>query len=190
MVAFTESERLVGEAAKNQCASNASNTVFGVKRLIGRKFDDPSVQQDTKLWPFKVIRGPANAPQIEVVYKGEKKVFAPEEISAQVLVKMKQIAEAYLGVPVRDAVITCPGNHQELAIQTLHLVVGRCYLLLVTCCLSFSLSILIHLFIWSLLLVTGYLLLVIFPINSHSFVHLVIVTCYLLVVACHFPYKF
>ena len=96
-VAFTESERLVGDAAKNQAAMNPTNTVFDAKRLIGRKFTDPAAQSDMKHWPFKVISGPAQKPMIEVVFKGETKQFASEEISSMVLIKMKEIAEAYLG---------------------------------------------------------------------------------------------
>ena len=88
MVAFTDDgERLVGDAAKNQAAMNPINTVFDAKRLIGRKFEDPIVQADMKLWPFKVIKGVASKPMIEVDYKGERKQFAAEEISAMVLQK-------------------------------------------------------------------------------------------------------
>jgi len=112
-VAFTDSERLVGEAAKNQAAMNPQNTLFGIKRLIGRRFDDPTVQSDMKLWPFKVIRGRNDKPMIEVSYKGEKKSFMPEEISAQVLVKMKETAEAYLGTEVKNAVVTVPAYFND-----------------------------------------------------------------------------
>ena len=94
-VAFTDTERLIGDAAKNQVAMNPTNTVFDAKRLIGRKFDDPSVQSDMKHWPFTLKAGPDGKPLIEVEYKGEKKTFSPEEISSMVLSKMKQIAEAY-----------------------------------------------------------------------------------------------
>lgn len=104
-VAFTDTERLVGDAAKNQVAMNPSNTVFDAKRLIGRKFDDPDVQNDIKHWPFKVVdRG--NKPMIQVEYKGEEKVFAPEEISAMVVRKMKDVAEGYLGHEVTQMVVT------------------------------------------------------------------------------------
>ena len=99
-VAFTDTERLIGDAAKNQVAMNPTNTVFDAKRLIGRKFDDPSVQSDMKHWPFTLKAGPDGKPLIEVEYKGEKKTFSPEEISSMVLSKMKQIAEAYLGKEV------------------------------------------------------------------------------------------
>jgi len=112
-VAFTDSERLVGEAAKNQAAMNPTNTLFGIKRLIGRKFDDPTVQSDMKLWPFTVKRGPSDKPIIEVSYKGEKKTFMPEEISAQVLVKMKETAEAFLGGTVKNAVVTVPAYFND-----------------------------------------------------------------------------
>ena len=95
-VAFTDSERLIGDAAKNQVAMNPNNTVFDAKRLIGRRFDDSSVQSDMKFWPFKVINENGK-PKIQVEYKGEVKTFYPEEISSMVLLKMKETAEAYLG---------------------------------------------------------------------------------------------
>ena len=85
-VAFTDSERLIGDAAKNQTAKNPSNTVFDAKRLIGRKFADPIVQKDCKLWPFKVEAGPDDKPIIVVKYKGETKKFHAEEISSMVLI--------------------------------------------------------------------------------------------------------
>ncbi|KAL3521083.1 hypothetical protein ACH5RR_019232 [Cinchona calisaya] len=112
-VAFTETERLIGDGAKNQVDSNPINTVFGAKRLIGRKFVDPSVQSDMKHWPFKVIAGPGNKPMIVVTYKGEEKQFATEEISAMVLAKMKGIGEAYLGSTVKNAVITVPAYFND-----------------------------------------------------------------------------
>nr|AGF34717.1 heat shock protein 70 [Cotesia vestalis] len=111
-VAFTDTERLIGDAAKNQVAMNPSNTVFDAKRLIGRKFDDPKVQSDMKHWPFKVI-SEAGKPKIQVEFKGEVKRFNPEEISSMVLVKMKETAEAYLGQKVRDAVITVPAYFND-----------------------------------------------------------------------------
>uniref|UniRef100_A0A673YV78 Heat shock cognate 70 n=1 Tax=Salmo trutta TaxID=8032 RepID=A0A673YV78_SALTR len=95
-VAFTDSERLIGDAAKNQVAMNPCNTVFDAKRLIGRRFEDTVVQSDMKHWPFNVISD-SGRPKVEVEYKGETKSFYPEEISSMVLVKMKEIAEAYLG---------------------------------------------------------------------------------------------
>ena len=97
-VAFNETERLIGDAAKNQVAMNAFNTVFDAKRLIGRKFTDSAVQSDMKHWPFKVTSGVGGKPTIHVQYRGEEKTFAAEEISSMVLIKMKEIAEAYLGV--------------------------------------------------------------------------------------------
>jgi len=114
-VAFTDTERLIGDAAKNQCARNPENTVFDAKRLIGRKFNDTVVQQDMKLWPFKVISGPGEKPKIEVDYQSEKKQFHPEEISSMVLTKMKETAEAYLGGPgtVDRAVVTVPAYFND-----------------------------------------------------------------------------
>jgi L1 cell adhesion molecule like protein len=112
-VAFTDSERLIGDAAKTQAASNPKNTIFDAKRLIGRKFTDSTVQSDMKHMPFRVLSGPAEKPQIEVDYKGERTTFQPEEISAMVLTKMKQTAEAYLGGEVKDAVITVPAYFND-----------------------------------------------------------------------------
>ncbi|XP_030264351.1 heat shock 70 kDa protein 1 [Sparus aurata] len=111
-VAFTDTERLIGDAAKNQVALNPSNTVFDAKRLIGRKMDDQVVQADMKHWPFKVV-GDGGKPKIQVEYKGEDKTFYPEEISSMVLVKMKEIAEAYLGQQVSNAVITVPAYFND-----------------------------------------------------------------------------
>ncbi|KAF4655282.1 70-kilodalton heat shock protein, partial [Perkinsus olseni] len=112
-VAFTDTERFVGEAAKNQVARNPENTVFDAKRLIGRKFDDPVVQRDMKLWPFKVLGGSDDKPIIEVHYKGEVKQFHAEEISSMVLTKMKETAEAFLGGQVSDAVVTVPAYFND-----------------------------------------------------------------------------
>nr|AKA95377.1 heat shock protein 70 [Bryum argenteum] len=112
-VAFTDTERLIGDAAKNQVAMNPINTVFDAKRLIGRRFDDTTVQSDMKLWPFKVTAGPGNKPVINVTYKGEAKQFAPEEISSMVLVKMRETAEAFLGKTVKNAVITVPAYFND-----------------------------------------------------------------------------
>jgi len=112
-VAFNETERLIGDAAKNQVAMNANNTVFDAKRLIGRKFSEPAVQGDMKHWPFTVIDGAAGKPTIQVSYKGEVKQFAPEEISSMVLMKMKEISEAYLGREVKNAVITVPAYFND-----------------------------------------------------------------------------
>ncbi|KAB1997030.1 hypothetical protein CXB51_036134 [Gossypium anomalum] len=112
-VAFTDTERLIGDAAKNQVAMNPQNTVFDAKRLIGRRFSDPAVQADMKHWPFKVVAGPGDKPMIVVNYKGEEKQFAPEEISSMVLVKMKEVAEAYMGQTVKNAVITVPAYFND-----------------------------------------------------------------------------
>jgi len=106
-VAFTDTERLIGDAAKNQVAMNPNNTIFDAKRLIGRKYDEPTVQSDMKHWPFKVIND-STKPKLQVEFKGDTKTFSPEEISSMVLVKMKEIAEAHLGSKVKDAVITVP----------------------------------------------------------------------------------
>lgn len=111
-VAFTDTERLIGDAAKNQVALNPSNTVFDAKRLIGRKFDDAKIQQDMKHWPFKVISD-CGKPKIQIEFKGETKRFAPEEISSMVLIKMRETAEAYLGTAIRDAVITVPAYFND-----------------------------------------------------------------------------
>ena len=112
-VAFTETERLIGDAAKNQVAMNPHNTVFDAKRLIGRRFQDPAVQDDIKHFPFKVICKDGDKPAIEVKFKGESKIFAPEEISAMVLTKMKEVAESFLGKEVKNAVITVPAYFND-----------------------------------------------------------------------------
>lgn len=111
-VAFTDNERLIGDAAKNQVAMNPENTVFDAKRLIGRKFEDSAVQADMKHWPFDVI-SEGGKPKIRVIYKGESKLFFPEEISSMVLTKMKETAEAYLGKTVTDAVVTVPAYFND-----------------------------------------------------------------------------
>ncbi|UYV74058.1 hypothetical protein LAZ67_11001992 [Cordylochernes scorpioides] len=112
-VAFSETERLVGDPAKSQVSLNPENTVFDAKRLIGRRYDDPKIQEDLKNWPFRVTQDYSGKPQIEVSYKGEIKNFSPEEISAMVLGKMKDTAEAYLGGTVRDAVVTVPAYFND-----------------------------------------------------------------------------
>ena len=112
-VAFTDSERLIGDAAKNQTAMNPINTVFDAKRLIGRKFSDPQVQGDIKEWPFKVKSGDAEKPMICVEFHGETKEFSAEEISSMILVKMKEVAEAYLGKEVKNAVVTVPAYFND-----------------------------------------------------------------------------
>merc|ERR1712142_1316380 len=111
-VAFTDTERLIGDAAKNQVAMNPTNTVFDAKRLIGRKFDDATVTADRKHWPFEVVNE-NNKPKISVEYKSENKTFNPEEISSMVLNKMKETAEAYLGMTVTDAVVTVPAYFND-----------------------------------------------------------------------------
>ena len=111
-VAFTDTERLIGDAAKNQVALNPTNTVFDAKRLIGRKFEDATVQADMKHWPFDVT-SVGGKPMISVDYKGEKKSFSPEEVSSMVLVKMKETADAYLGANIKDAVITVPAYFND-----------------------------------------------------------------------------
>nr|XP_056708108.1 heat shock 70 kDa protein-like [Euleptes europaea] len=111
-VAFTDTERLIGDAAKNQVAMNPNNTIFDAKRLIGRKFDDATVQSDMKHWPFRVV-SEGGKPKVQVEYKGEVKTFFPEEISSMVLTKMKEIAEAYLGRKVQSAVITVPAYFND-----------------------------------------------------------------------------
>ena len=112
-VAFTDSERLIGDAAKNQVSMNPENTIFDAKRLIGRKVDDASVQTDMKHWPFTIVAKDGGKPHVQVEFKGEQKVFSPEEISAMILVKMKEIAESYLGSDVTDAVITVPAYFND-----------------------------------------------------------------------------
>jgi L1 cell adhesion molecule like protein len=112
-VSFTDSERLIGDAAKSNASANPKNTVFDAKRLIGRNINDATVVSDRKLWPFNVVDGGAGKPLIEVEYKGERKQFRPEEISAMVLQKMKATAEAYLGEDVKDAVITVPAYFND-----------------------------------------------------------------------------
>jgi L1 cell adhesion molecule like protein len=111
-VGFTDTERLIGDAAKNQVAMNPTNTVFDAKRLIGRKFEDSTVQSDMKHWPFEVVSD-AGKPKLSVDFMGEKKCFFPEEISSMVLVKMKETAEAYLGNTVTNAVITVPAYFND-----------------------------------------------------------------------------
>ncbi|XP_020619238.1 heat shock protein 70 A1-like [Orbicella faveolata] len=125
-VAFSETERMIGDAAKNQATLNPSNTVFDAKRLIGRKFDDPDVQADRSNWPFQVINE-AGKPKIRVETNEGWKSFTPEEISSMVLTKMKEIAEAYLGETVTDAVITVPAyfnDSQRQATKDAGLIAG------------------------------------------------------------------
>ncbi|GJS29932.1 putative heat shock protein 70 family protein [Tanacetum coccineum] len=112
-VAFTRADRLVGDAAKNQQAMNSANTIFDAKRLIGRNYSDSKVQEDMKLWPFKVIQGPSDAPKVVITYKGKEMEFTAEEISSMILRKMKETAESYLGEVVEDAVITVPAYFND-----------------------------------------------------------------------------
>ncbi len=111
-VSFTSEERLIGDGAKNQASMNPENTIFDAKRLIGRKFDDPAVQNDIKHFPFKVISDD-NKPKIQATYKDELKTFQPEEISSMILTKMKEVAEAYIGEKVTDAVVTVPAYFND-----------------------------------------------------------------------------
>nr|KAJ0185829.1 hypothetical protein LSAT_V11C900469850 [Lactuca sativa] len=112
-VAFSDAERLIGDSAKNQVAMNPANTIFDAKRLIGRRFGDSKVQNDMKLWPFRVIQDPVDTPKIVVSYKGQEKEFLAEEISSMILGKMKATAESYLGKVVKDAVITVPAYFND-----------------------------------------------------------------------------
>jgi len=111
-VAFTSTERLIGEAAKNQAPMNPENTIFDIKRIIGRRWDDPEVQRDAKLYPYRIVNRD-NKPYVQVEFKGETKVFSPEEVSAMILTKMKEIAEAYLGQTIENAVITVPAYFND-----------------------------------------------------------------------------
>lgn len=111
-VSFTEEERIIGDGAKNSASSNPANTVFDAKRLIGKTFSDPTVQSDMKHFSYDVINKDGK-PFIKVQFKNEEKVFSPEEISSMVLIKMKEIAEAYLGHPVTEAVVTVPAYFND-----------------------------------------------------------------------------
>ena len=112
-VAFTDSERLIGDSAKSQTAMNPTNTVFDAKRLIGRHFNDSTIQADMKHWPFEVKGDSDGKPHVHVSFKGEAKKFSPEEISSMILTKMKDIAEAYLGTEVAKAVVTVPAYFND-----------------------------------------------------------------------------
>lgn len=118
-VAFTDTERLVGDAARNQAAMNPKNSVYDAKRLIGRSFSDKTVKDDMKLWPFTVVDDGNNKPQIVVDFKNEEKKFYPEEISAMVIGKMRDIAQSYLGESekVTDMVITVPAYFNDACRQ-------------------------------------------------------------------------
>jgi len=126
VVGFTDNEILVGEAAVNQLIQNPENTIFEIKRLIGRAWEDKEVQRDLKLFPYKIIKKD-NKPFIQVTYKKEKKIYSPEEISAMILEKMKRTAEDYLNEPVKHAVITCPAyftDSQRLATKDAGRIAG------------------------------------------------------------------
>eukprot|EP00775_Hariotina_reticulata_P000350 gene350-583_t len=114
-VAFTDTERLIGDAAKNQVAMNPRNTVFDAKRMIGRHFSDPVLQEDIKHFPFTVKAAPGDKPMIEVQFKSETKQFSPEEISSMVLTKMRDTAQAFVGLdkPIKKAVITVPAYFND-----------------------------------------------------------------------------
>jgi len=112
-VSFSDAERLIGQAAKNQSSRNPMNTVFDAKRLIGRKFNDPIVKADMKLWPFAVKEGSQGRPVVEVQFKGETRQFFPEEISSMILTKMKTTAESYIGETVKQAVVTVPAYFND-----------------------------------------------------------------------------
>ncbi len=116
-VAFTDTERLVGDAAKNQASMNPKNTIYEVKRMIGRKFSDPIVQEDMKLWSYDVVNDGQDKPKVKVMHQGIEKTFYPEEISAMVLGKMKEIVDSYLGEEVKDVVITVPAYFNDSARQ-------------------------------------------------------------------------
>jgi len=126
-VAFTDTERLIGDAAKHQVARNPEHTVFDAKRLIGRKFADPIVQSDIELWPFKVA-GAGDKPMFVVQSQSEEKTFHPEEFSDMILSKIKETAEAYLGTKVNDAVVTVPAflnNSHRRATKDARQICGR-----------------------------------------------------------------
>ena len=113
-VAFTDTERLVGDAAKNQITRNPTNTVFDAKRLIGRKYEEREVQEDMKLWPFKIVKDPkSDRPQVQITYQKQEKKFFAEEISAMVLQKLKQTATDFLGKEVKDAIVTVPAYFND-----------------------------------------------------------------------------
>ncbi|XP_027907774.1 heat shock 70 kDa protein 18-like isoform X2 [Vigna unguiculata] len=112
-VAFTDHNRLIGDSAKNQAIANPENTIFDTKRLIGRKYTDPVIQEDKMFWPFKVVAGNNDKPVIVVKYKGQEKHFCAEEVSSMILVKMREIAEAYLETTVKHAVVTVPAYFND-----------------------------------------------------------------------------
>jgi heat shock protein 1/8 len=113
IIAFNETERLIGESARNQSAGNSKNTVYEAKRLIGRKFSDSVVQDEIKNLSYNVIKSSDDKPLIEVQYKGEQKTYTPEEISSMILTKMKEVAETYVGCEIKQAVITVPAYFND-----------------------------------------------------------------------------
>ena len=126
-VSFLDNERYIGEPAKEQLSSNPKNTIYDVKRLIGRNFDDPEIQNDINNYSYKIVKNEYNKPEIEVEYQNTIKRFLPEEISAMILSKMKQIAETYIGEQVTHAVITVPAyfnDAQRQATKTAATIAG------------------------------------------------------------------
>jgi molecular chaperone DnaK (HSP70) len=119
IVSFYNDEILLGEEAKYCSLQYTQNTVFDIKRLLGRKFDDEDVQSCIKYWPCKIIKGDQTRPNVEVKFKGKKEIFAPEEIIAMILKKMKKMAEGHLQQKVSKVVLTCPANFNFLQRQSL-----------------------------------------------------------------------
>ena len=113
VVSFTDSERIIGVAAKKRMRSNYQNTVYDTKRLIGHAFKDNEIQNDMKMWPFKVTESVEGKPVINVTYKKEKKTFSPEQVSAMILEQMKKQAEAFIDAKVTNAVITVPAYFND-----------------------------------------------------------------------------
>lgn len=111
-VGFTETERLIGAGAKNAATSNPKNTVYDAKRMIGREFNDSKIQEDIKHYSFDLVDR-NNKPKVSVMYKGERKEFTPEEISAMILTKMKTTAEDFVGHEIKNAVITVPAYFND-----------------------------------------------------------------------------
>ncbi|RNF13406.1 glucose-regulated protein 78 [Trypanosoma conorhini] len=118
VVAFTDTERLIGDGAKNQLPQNPHNTIYAIKRLIGRKYGDTTVQKDRKLLSYEVVADKDGKPKVQVEVGGKKKQFTPEEVSAMVLQKMKEIAETYLGEKVKNAVVTVPAYFNDAQRQS------------------------------------------------------------------------
>ena len=112
-VSFGDEERLVGDSAKSTSTQNPTNTIYDIKRFMGRKFNDPIVQEEMKRVPYKVVRSDGDRVKVEVTYKGEVKQFSPEEISAMILSNMKETAESFLGEKVTKAVVTVPAYFND-----------------------------------------------------------------------------